>query len=181
MQPASVRRRLGAGVFDLDGDVQSVGGEAIFDRQAKREGIDRAGLIIVAQHKAHEIAARRLDLEILPECKSMQAQSVLASRHARAVARPADHGIEDRADPIPDRRIARPQEVAPVDAPETRLRAVACNDGARAGARQRDLACRQGTSPLIAAVLINASLTPGAQATSGLPSRRPSPARKSLT
>src|SRR5260370_11594113 len=104
---------------------------------------------------------------------------MVAAADPFAVPRPADDGIKDRADFAPDRRIARQRQGAPRHAPDSRLRAQERDFGARSAMRQRDLIHR--TIPSMAAAEINASLTPGAQAISGLPRLRPSPLRKSLT
>ena len=180
MQAAGVGHRRAIGVFDLDGDFQRALAQPIFDGQAESEGIERAGVGVVAQGQPRGAVAARLERESLRGGEAVQPQRIMAPFDPRPVARPADDREQDRADLAPDRRIARPQKVAPADPP-----------GARFGAGQRDLGARpvafegyqigHGFKPLIAAASTSAAFTPGAQAISGLPLVKPSPARKSLT
>ena len=181
MEPAGVRRRRVAGIGDLERDLQRRAGEPIFDREFERERIERARLRVVAQRQPGECAARRLDGEVLAGGEAVQTQRIASPADPRAVARPADHRIEDRADLAPDRRIARPQQFDVADAPGDRFGAAARDRKPRRARGERDRRFGHGASPGIAATAISESLRPGAQATIGAPRRRPSPARKSLT
>ena len=181
MQAAGVRRRRVAGIGDLERDLQRRAGEAIFDREFERERIERARLRVVAKRQPGESAARRLDGEVLAGGEAVQPQRIMSAADPRAVARPADHRIEDRADLTPDRRIARPQQFDAADAPRRRFRAAPRDRKPRLARGERDRRFRHGASPGIAATAMSESLRPGAQATIGAPRRRPSPARKSLT
>ena len=179
MQAAGVRGGLRAGVFDLDRHGERLLGEPVFDHEREGERVDGARALVVAQHEPGEIRAGGLDGEGLEAREAVQAERVMPSADPCAVARPADDRIEDRADVRPDRRIARPQEVASFDAPASRLRAGEGDGRARFAFDEFDGAHR--TIPSIAAAEISASLTPGAQAISGLPLVSPSPLKKSLT
>ena len=121
MQPAGVRRLDLAGVRNLDGDVDRPGREAIFDRELKGEGIDRARIGIVDQDEPREIRLVDVDREFLPRRETVQAERILLARHARAVARPTHDGIKDRTDLAPNRGIARPEQILARDAPGPRL------------------------------------------------------------
>ena len=131
MQAAGVRRRRVAGIFDLDRHFQRVVAEPIFDGKRERRR-DRPR----ASARCRAASAARSPPPALRRRKSRPGEAVQPERilHAldpRAVARPADDRIEDRADLVPDRRIAGPQQVAPADAP-----------GPRLGAGQRDRRAR---------------------------------------
>ena len=179
MQAAGVGRGPAARIGDLERHVQRVLPKAVFDSERKSEGVDGARALVVAEDEPYEVATSGLDREGLEPGEAMEAERVLPSSDPGAVARPADDRVEDRADVGPERRIARPKEIAARDAPATRLRAGE-GDG-RAGGPAGKLDGAHRMIPSIAAAEISASLTPGAQAMSGLPLVSPSPLKKSLT
>ena len=179
MQAAGVGSAFAAGVGDLDRHAERIGAQGIFDREPEGEGIDGAGALVVAKDEADEVRRCALDGESLKPGEAVQAERVVPPADPRAVARPADDRIEDRADVRPDRRIARPEKVAAAGPPGSRLGAGERDGRLRVVLRQRDRA--HSAMPSIAAAEISASLTPGAQAISGLPLVSPSPLRKSLT
>ncbi len=179
MQPAGVRRALVARIGDLDRHPERIVAEAVFEREREGERIDGAGPLVVAKREPDEIRPGGLDGEGLEPGEAVQAEGVSPAVDPGAVAGPADDGIEDRADLGPDRRIARPQKLAPADRPAARLGAGQRNRRARRPVGELDRG--HSTIPSSSTAEISASFTPGAQAMSGLPLVSPSPARKLLT
>ena len=180
MQPAGVRRRRGAGIGDLDRNGERVGAQPVFDRERESKRIDCARARIVVEDEPGEIGRRRLDGEGLEPREAVEREGIGAPIDPLlAVARPADHRIEDRTDFAPDRRIAGPHQLAPAGPPLPRLGAEERDRRLRVAVDERDPG--HGATPSKAAAAIRASLTPGADATSALPLVRPSPVRKSLT
>ena len=167
MQAASIGSDRLAWVDDLQHDLERVSREAIFDGEVEGEGVDGAGPLVVVQRKPREVPFLSLDLEGLEAGEAVQAERIVAAVDARAVPRPTDDWVEDRADFVPDRRIARPQQVSPADAPAPGLRAFERDRRPRIPTRKSDR--RHSTIPSISTADISASLTPGAQAMMGFP------------
>src|SRR5208337_35671 len=158
MQAAGVGRGLAARIGDLQRHAERVLRQAVLDGECEGEGVDGACALVVAEDEPHEVRLCGLDREGLEPGEAVQAERVLASADPGAVARPADHRIENRADVGPDRRIARPKEVSATDPPASRLGA---QQGVRrAGGPATKLDSAHRVIPSIAAAEISASLTP---------------------
>ena len=179
MQAAGVGRGFAARIGDLERHAERILRQPVFDGEREGEGIDGARALVVAEDEPHEAMLRGLDREGLEPGETVQAERIPASADPRAVARPADDRVKDRADVGPEPRIARPKQVLARDPPASRLGA---GDGdGRAGRPASKLDSAHRLIPSIAAAEISASLTPAAQAMSGLPLVSPSPLKKSLT
>src|SRR5271165_1686347 len=178
MQAAGVWRADCSGIDDFEGHGEPVVAQAVFDREPESEGIDGSRALRVAQRQAYEVRIRGCDPEGFEPGEPVQPERIVAAADPLAVASPADHGIEDRADVGPDRRIASPEQIAACDAPGARLGALKRNRRASLSMGQRHLI--HSAIPSMATAETSASLSSGAQAINGLPLVRPSPARKSL-
>src|SRR5262249_22284047 len=121
MQAEGVRRRGVAGIVHFKRNLEPRLGKLVFNREAEGERIDRTRRLIIGQDEAGLVRLLRFKRKSLRGGKAVQAERILTTMYSRAVPGPADDGEEKRADLIPDFWIARPEQIAPGDAPTARL------------------------------------------------------------